>query len=164
MRVLLVASTLAFSTTLTAATHAITGALPNTTPPPTTFLKRDLDSASLSCEMSEALASATSALAEHPTDAPSIYSGLREQYGIILDDATGCDSSRWARVTNAVGEFREDPIDGILNVADEIFGDDDDDECGDTSRREENSGLKRSTGVAYFAAVGAVLLAITAML
>ena len=182
MRSFILVSTLAFSTVLSATTHA----LPEATPRPTAFLKRDSDDDAR--RVSEALASATSAIAAHPSDASSIVSELRDEYGTILDRATGCDSSRWARITGAIDDLDEDFGDGLRGILDGIFdGDDDDDECeddndddddddGDDGDDDDNddddgllaqvvdNGVTRTTGVTFFGAMGAVLLAGAALL
>lgn len=161
MRNVLAISALAFSTTLIGIVYASPSPHSYFAPSPTALFKRDWDDDQRSQDFSKALASATSVLAEHPSDASSIYSELRQEYGTILDDATGCDSSRWARVTNAISDIGDDGlIDGIGDVVDGLFGDDDDDdECSN-----ENAGSKSSAGVACFGALAAALLVATALL
>lgn len=159
---MLVISSLAFSITLIGTSYASPETLSYFAPSPTQFLKRDSDDDQRSQDFSEALASATSVLAKHPSDASSIYSELREEYGTILDGATGCDSSRWARVTSAMGDIDEDGlIDGVGNVLDGLFGDDDDrDECSS----EENAGAMSSASVACFGALAAALFVASVLL
>ena len=167
MRNMLATSTLALSAALLVTVHASPSTLspfaPISTPTPTPYVKRDWESDyQRSQDFSDALASATSALAEHPSDASSIYSELREEYGTILGGATGCDSSRWARVTDAIGGIDDDGlIDGIGNVFDGLFGDDDEDqdECYN-----ENAGVMSSASVACFGALAAALLVATVLL
>lgn len=155
MHNMLVTSTLAFSTTLIGTAYPFPEALSQFAPAPTSYLKRDSDDYRRNQDLSDALASATSALAEHPTRASSIYDELREEYGTILGDFTGCDSSRWARVTNAIGDIDEDGlIDGIENIVDGLFGDDDEeDECSN----EENAGAMSSASIACFGALAVSL-------
>ena len=172
MRNLLALSTLAFST-LIATTYALPEAFPKPTPPPTAFNKRQSDEDA--SRVSEALASATSAIAEHPSDASyasSIVSDIEEHYGTILDQATGCDSSRWARITDAIGNFDDDFGDGLRDLFDGIF-DNDDDDCDDDDNNDDDDGLideifddagAKSAGVAFFGALGAALLASAALL
>jgi hypothetical protein len=166
MRNMLATSTLALSAGLLVTVHASSSTLPHfapvPTPTPTPYVKRDWESDyQRSQSFSDALASATSALAEHPSDASSIYSELREEYGTILGGATGCDSSRWARVTDAIGGIDDDGlIDGIGNVFDGLFGDEDEqDDCYN-----ENAGAMSSASVACFGALAAALLVATVLL
>jgi hypothetical protein len=121
------------------------------TPTPTPLAKRDNDDR-IESSLSSLASSATSALDAHPSDASSILSELREQYTSIAGQATGCGSS-WARITDAVGEFDEGFFDGVRNVVDEIFGDDD--EC------KENAATANT--VAY-GIIGAGLLGVAAVL
>lgn len=175
MRNLMVVSTLALSTTLFTTTYALPEAYPNPTPAPTAIFRRDSDDDA--SRVSEALASATSAIAERPSDASSIVSELREDYGTILDQATGCDSSRWARITGAVGDFDEDFGDGLRDLVDGIFdgddeecednrddGDDDDDDNDSLLEEVLDNGGMRSNGVTFFGAMGVALLAGAALL
>ena len=166
MHNMLVTSTLAFSVAVIGTAHASPSALSHFAPAPTAapppYIKRDWESDyQRSQEFSDALASATSALAEHPSDASSIYSVLHEEYNTLLGSATGCDSSRWARVTDAIGSVDDDGlIDGIGNVFDGLFGDDDDqDECSN-----ENAGVGSSASVACFGALATALLVATFLL
>ena len=166
MRKLLLASTIALSTALLTTASA----LPSHTPAPTAFVKRDSDDDA--SRVSEALASATSAIAENPDDASSIVSDLSREYGTILDQATGCDSSRWARITDAVGNLDDDFFDGVGDIFDGIF-DNDDDECNDDNNDDDDGGLideifdnggLKSSSVAFCGAMGAALLAGAALL
>lgn len=160
MRNLINISTLAFLASLTAFAHA----LPEAAPAPTLF-RRDDEDDRIESSLSDALASATSALADHPEDASSVMSQLSAQYTSIAGEATGCDS-RWAQITNAVGEFDDGILDGVRNLADEIFGDDDDDECkravDDDDDNEASSA--RANSVVGFGVAGAALLGLAAVL
>ena len=164
MRNMLATSTVALSAALLVTVHASPSTFPHFTPAPTPtpYVKRDWESDyQRSQDFSKALASATSALAEHPSDASSIYSELREEYGTILGGATGCDSSRWTRVTDAIGGIDDNGlIDGIGNVFDGLFGDDDEqNDCYN-----ENVGAMGSASVACFGALAAALLVATVLL
>ena len=137
---------------------ALSHALPEPTPAPTLLRARDDTDDRIESSLSDAIRSATSVLADHPDDASSVLSQLSEQYTSIAGEATGCDS-RWARITNAVGEFDDGILDGIRNVADEIFGDGDD-ECEE--KRDTNENAASSNGVIGFGVAGAALLGLAA--
>merc|ERR1711939_595391 len=148
---------------LLASATALAHALPETTPAPTLMVRQDRDE--IESSLSDAVASATSALADHPDDTSSILSDLREQYTSIEGDATGCGSD-WARITNAIDEFDDGFLDGIFNVADEIFGDGDD-ECEIEARAQdgnEENGAASSRAMALWGAAGAVFLAVAVVL
>jgi hypothetical protein len=163
MHSMLFISTLAFSTTLIGSVYAFPSATSRFAPAPTSLLKRDSDDSQRSHDFSEALASATSALVAHPSDASSIYSELHEDYSNILSDATGCDSSRWARVTDAISDIGDDGlIDGIGDVVDGLFGDNDDDDEDECSS--ENAGNMSSASVACFGAFAVALLTAVGLL
>lgn len=161
MKNLINISTIAFLASLSASAHA----LPEAAPAPTLF-KRDDEDDRIESSLSDALASATSALADYPEDASSVMSQLSAQYTSIAGDATGCGSS-WARITNAVGEFDDGILDGVRNVADGIFGDDDDeckeDDNDDDDDENEESGA-RANSVVGFGIIGAGLLGVAAVL
>ncbi|KAK3047078.1 hypothetical protein LTR09_011503 [Extremus antarcticus] len=153
MRNTILPSALAFACTFIAIAHASPPAFPSPTHAPTALHIRDSEDDLR--EFSRSLASATSAIADSPSNAASIYSELRQDYSTILANPSACDSSRWSRITDAIGSVGDDEdeeglFDGLRDAADGLFSDDDDQCSG-----EENGGTVVGGGVVMFGALAA---------